>query len=189
MFSWTVLLFVLCGVLPAPCLCCDWLKHYGHHSNKSLTLIRLMGDKLTKSQVSFPNHFYRRIQNAQVESQLVFVRDSLDLILGLYNHDNFSVPVTWDTDKKEHFLMSIYRQIDGLNKTCVTTHRPADIKLRNYYRKLGSTLARTGGSTASWEEIRWVTKLHLDRLDLLVSSIKASAEASKRRSTPRHSQH
>ncbi|XP_039973841.1 interferon a3-like [Xiphias gladius] len=188
MISWTGL-FVLCSVL-SPALCCDWLRHYGHHSNISLTLIRLMGGQLTEqeSPVSFPYRLYRRIRNTEVESQLVFIRDSLDQIFNLYHHENLSSIIP-NTDKTNRFLMSIDRQREGLN-TCVSTTKPADSKLSKYYRRLvTSTLYRTGGSTVSWELIRKETKMHLDQLELLVASIIDSAAASRRRSTPTQHQH
>ncbi|GLD71118.1 interferon a3-like isoform X1, partial [Lates japonicus] len=111
-------LFLLCAVL-APALCCDWLTHYSRYSNISRTLILHMGDPLTteESKVSFPYRLYKDIRNTEVESRLVFIRDSLELILNLYHHDNRS-SVAWDTDKMDRFLMSVDRQIDGLN-TCV----------------------------------------------------------------------
>ncbi|GAA6214732.1 interferon a3-like isoform X1 [Lates japonicus] len=78
------------------------------------------GDPLTteESKVSFPYRLYKDIRNTEVESRLVFIRDSLELILNLYHHDNRS-SVAWDTDKMDRFLMSVDRQIDGLN-TCVS---------------------------------------------------------------------
>ncbi|GLD57859.1 interferon a3-like isoform X2, partial [Lates japonicus] len=121
-----------------------------------------------------------------VESRLVFIRDSLELILNLYHHDNRS-SVAWDTDKMDRFLMSVDRQIDGLN-TCVSTNKRADGRLRKYYRRLEKkTLYLTGGAPASWELIRKETKLHLDQLELLVASIRAATR--RRRSTPTHHQH
>uniref|UniRef100_A0A3B4WSS9 Uncharacterized protein n=1 Tax=Seriola lalandi dorsalis TaxID=1841481 RepID=A0A3B4WSS9_SERLL len=121
MISWTSLL-VLCSVL-SPALCCDWLRHYGHYSNISLTLIRLMGGQLTEqdSPVSFPYKFYKHIRNSEVRSKVVFIRDSLVQISDLYRHDNLS-SVTWDMDNTNRFRMSIDRQIDGLN-TCVSEQR------------------------------------------------------------------
>uniref|UniRef100_A0A3B4Y0P7 Immunoglobulin V-set domain-containing protein n=2 Tax=Seriola lalandi dorsalis TaxID=1841481 RepID=A0A3B4Y0P7_SERLL len=142
MISWTSLL-VLCSVL-SPALCCDWLRHYGHYSNISLTLIRLMGGQLTEqdSPVSFPYKFYKHIRNSEVRSKVVFIRDSLVQISDLYRHDNLS-SVTWDMDNTNRFRMSIDRQIDGLN-TCVSTEQRADNSLRKYYRRLRtSTLDRT----------------------------------------------
>ncbi|XP_023255101.1 interferon a3-like [Seriola lalandi dorsalis] len=188
MISWTSLL-VLCSVL-SPALCCDWLRHYGHYSNISLTLIRLMGGQLTEqdSPVSFPYKFYKHIRNSEVRSKVVFIRDSLVQISDLYRHDNLS-SVTWDMDNTNRFRMSIDRQIDGLN-TCVSTEQRADNSLRKYYRRLRtSTLDRTGAGPASWELIRKETLLHLDQLDLLVNSIRSSAAASRRRSTPSQHQH
>nr|WCF43306.1 type I interferon h [Lates calcarifer] len=186
MISSTVL-FLLCAAL-APALCCDWLTHYSRHSNISRTLILQMGDPLIteESKVSFPYRLYKDIRNTEVESQLVFIRDSLELILNLYHHDNHS-SIAWDTDKMDHFLMSVDRQIDGLN-TCVSMNKRADSRLRKYYRRLEKrTLYLTGGAPASWELIRKETKLHLDQLELLVASIRAATR--RRRSTPTHHQH
>ncbi|XP_041813269.1 interferon phi 1 [Chelmon rostratus] len=188
MFSWTSLLFLLCSAL-TPALCCDWLRHYRRLSNNSQTLLHLMGE-LTEEEcpVSFPYKLYRHMYNAEVESQLVFIVDSLGLISDLYHHDNLS-SANWDTDKTEKFLMNIHRQTEEL-KGCVSTNKRADVRLRKYFRRLQrNTLNRTGGGAASWELIRKETKKHLDQLDLLVASIRASAETSRRRSTPTQPQH
>ncbi|XP_030263732.1 interferon a3-like [Sparus aurata] len=179
MFSWTSLLFVLCSSL-TPVFCCDWLTQYAHLSRTSLKHIRLMGGQLTdqESPVPFPEKLYSRIRNETVESQLVFIRDSLELISDLYHHDNLS-SATWDSVETEHFLTVIDRQIDGLN-TCVSTNSTTDSRLRKYYRRLETcTVYRTGGSTASWELIRKETKLHLERLYLLVASIRRSSSATQ----------
>ncbi|XP_074513247.1 interferon a3-like isoform X1 [Sebastes fasciatus] len=176
MINWTGLLLVLCSSL-TPVLCCDWLRHYGHLSNTSLTLVQRMGGQLTEemSPVYFPSKLYKRIKNDTVESQLVFIRTSLELIAGLYNHDNRS-SVAWDTDTTERFLMTIDSQTDGLN-SCVPTNR-RNIKLKKYFRRLEtSTLYRTGGSAASWELIRKESKRHLEMLDVLVGFINESSAA------------
>uniref|UniRef100_A0A3B4VPQ9 Interferon a3-like n=1 Tax=Seriola dumerili TaxID=41447 RepID=A0A3B4VPQ9_SERDU len=184
MISWTSLL-VLCSVL-SPALCCDWLRHYGHYSNISLTLIRLMAGQLTEqdSPVSFPYKFYKHIRNSEVRSKVVFIRDSLVQISDLYRHDNLS-SVSWDIDNTNRFRMSIDRQIDGLNTCvilCVLT-----LVLIVVLCVLTVVLCVQGAGPASWELIRKETQLHLDQLDLLVNSIRSSAAASRRRSTP--SQH
>ncbi|XP_071396618.1 interferon a3-like [Centroberyx affinis] len=182
MHNWICVLFFFFCSAATPALGCDWLRHYGHLSNDSLVLVEQMGGQLTKQEcpVSFPNNLYQRIKKAEVESRLVFIRDSLELIAGLYRHGNLS-SVTWDTGKTEHFLISIHRQIDGLN-SCVPNNRKPD-SLRRYYRKLArNTLSEMGGSTASWELIRKETKLHLLQLDLLVASIRGPAAASRGRS-------
>ena len=44
-----VLIFLLATL--SPVLCCDWLRHYGHLSNKSMTLLRLM---VSNDFLSFP---------------------------------------------------------------------------------------------------------------------------------------
>uniref|UniRef100_A0A3Q3GNA0 Interferon a3-like n=1 Tax=Labrus bergylta TaxID=56723 RepID=A0A3Q3GNA0_9LABR len=182
----TCLLFVLCSVL-TPTLGCDWIsRRFGHLSGLSLDLIQHMGGPLTKqpSPVRFPDRLYSRVRKAEVESQLVFIRDSLDLISGLYHHDNLT-SVTWNTKKLEDFQAIIHRQAEELSR-CKTNYKR---QLRNYYRRLSCTLNRTGGSAASWELIRKETKLNLDHLDVLVSFIKASGAASRRRNTPTQHQH
>ncbi|KAM8844065.1 interferon phi 1 [Spinachia spinachia] len=181
MTSWTsVLVFLLCSAA-TPGLCCNWLQHYGHLSNWSLTLVQTMGDRLTdqESPVSFPYRLYQRIRNQTVRTQLVFIRDSLELMAGLYHHNNRS-SVTWDTDKMEHFLGIIHRQTDGLNR-CLSTQKGGNRSLRSYYRRLQHTLYSTGGSPASWELIRKETKLHLDQLDQLWGFMVESAVASRGR--------
>ncbi|XP_020496686.2 interferon phi 1 [Labrus bergylta] len=220
----TCLLFVLCSVL-TPTLGCDWIsRRFGHLSGLSLDLIQHMGGPLTKqpSPVRFPDRLYSRVRKAEVESQLVFIRDSLDLISGLYHHDNLT-SVTWNTKKLEDFQAIIHRQAEELSRCVSSTSRRVDVKLRNcnrrltrsildrtvmtgrrmknkqktnykrqlrnYYRRLSCTLNRTGGSAASWELIRKETKLNLDHLDVLVSFIKASGAASRRRNTPTQHQH
>ncbi|XP_045894751.1 interferon a3-like isoform X2 [Micropterus dolomieu] len=171
--SWTSLLFLLCPLTSA--LGCDWLTHYGHASNISRTHAEHMGGQLTKEEcpVSFPYKLYEQIRTTKVESQLVFIRDSLKLIFGLYRHNNIS-SVTWDTKETEHFLVCVYRQIEELD-SCVSTTMPGDVKLRRYYRRLARrTLHCTGGSAESWELIRKETINHLQQLELLVNAIVAS---------------
>uniref|UniRef100_A0A8C9YGW7 Uncharacterized protein n=1 Tax=Sander lucioperca TaxID=283035 RepID=A0A8C9YGW7_SANLU len=140
-----VLIFLIATLTPV--LCCDWLGHYSHLSNKSMTLLRLMGAEDSKhdSPLSFPYKFYRRIQNNTVESQLVFIRDSLELIEGLYLHNDHS-SVAWDTDRTDRFLMTLERQREGISR-CVT-----DSRLRKYYRRLETLLhtVRTSTGSTDW---------------------------------------
>uniref|UniRef100_A0A671V4I4 Interferon a3-like n=1 Tax=Sparus aurata TaxID=8175 RepID=A0A671V4I4_SPAAU len=152
---------------------CKWSFNKVHQQQRS-------GGQLTDQQspVPFPDKLYRRIRMNKVESQLVFIRDSLELISDLYHHDNLS-SATWDSVKTEHFLTVIDRQIDGLN-TCVSRQMDGYSRLRKYYRRLETcTVYRTGGSTASWELIRKETKLHLERLYLLVASIRRRSSATQ----------
>ncbi|XP_028456313.1 interferon a3-like [Perca flavescens] len=163
-----VLIFLLATMTPV--LCCDWFRHYGHLSNKSMTLLRLMGTEFSNnSQPYFPYKFYSHIKNNTVESQLVFIRDSLELIEGLYLHNDLS-SVAWDTDRTDRFLMTLERQREGIS-SCLSTERRADSRLRKYYRGLEKRL-HTGGSSASWEMIRKVTDQHLHQLNLLVNGMK-----------------
>ncbi|XP_047428908.1 interferon phi 1 [Mugil cephalus] len=173
MFTKMGLFYVLCNSLTFA-LCSDWLRLYNQLSSSSLTLIESMGGPITDDEcrVPFPYKLYSSAANSEVEShKLVFIRDTLKLILDLYRHDNIS-SAGWDTTKTDHFLISIDRQIDELN-SCVSTQR-VNRELRRYFRKLRmNTLQSMDGSAASWELLRQQTKLHLQQLDLVVASIKA----------------
>uniref|UniRef100_A0A665WNG7 Interferon a3-like n=1 Tax=Echeneis naucrates TaxID=173247 RepID=A0A665WNG7_ECHNA len=156
-------LLVLCSTL-SPALCCDWLRHYGHYSNMSLSLLRLMGGQVTEqeSPVPFPYRFYISIRTTEVRSQVVFVRDSLVQIADLYRHGNLS-SVTWDTDRTNGFRMSLDRQIDELRTLTVALSVALTV-----------VLCLQGGGSAYWQLIRKETQLHLEQLDLLVNSIRSS---------------
>ncbi|XP_019966742.2 interferon phi 1 [Paralichthys olivaceus] len=169
---------ILCALTSA--LCCDWLRHYNHYSNVTLTLLRQMGGQLTEdeSPVSFPFKLYTQVRHRKVESQLIFIKNSLLGISDLYRHDNLSSP-TWDTKVTHHFQVNLHRLKEELN-TCVPTSKQLNRRLTRYYTRLRRTLDRTGGSIASWELIRKETELHLHQLQLLVTSILNSA-ASRRR--------
>uniref|UniRef100_A0A8D0DBX4 Uncharacterized protein n=1 Tax=Sander lucioperca TaxID=283035 RepID=A0A8D0DBX4_SANLU len=154
-----VLIFLFATLTPV--LCCDWLGNYGHRSNKSMILLSLMGTEFSNnSQPYFPYKFYKQIKKHTVDSQLVFIRDSLELIEGLYLHNDHS-SVAWDTNRTASFLSTLKSQRKGISR-CVNS------RLRKYYRRL-ETLLHTGGSSASWEMIRVVTYGHLHQLDLLVN--------------------
>uniref|UniRef100_A0A669ECV8 Uncharacterized protein n=1 Tax=Oreochromis niloticus TaxID=8128 RepID=A0A669ECV8_ORENI len=181
MVTWTGLLFVLCGALTSA-LCCDWLTHYKQPMKEARSCSSLFqGDQLTEQHpsvhpVRFPKHLYKQMRNSEVESKLVFIRDSLQLIFCLYRHDNLSA-APWGADKTEGFLTVIHRQITELS-ACVSTNSPANSTLRSYYRTLAnSTLSCSGCSTASWQLLRKETKLRLDQLELLVASIRVPASA------------
>ncbi|XP_074553054.1 interferon phi 1 [Halichoeres trimaculatus] len=126
MSSWSGLFFVLCSVL-TPALCCDWVRHFGRQNGESLTLISSMGGPLTEQQspVPFPYRLYTQIHKEEVESQLVFIRDSLIMIAGLYHHNNLT-SVTWSNVTMERFLSSIHRQMTELNR-CVSTKRQVNL--------------------------------------------------------------
>ncbi|XP_034721646.1 interferon a3-like [Etheostoma cragini] len=126
----------------------------------------LQGAETSHNNLPFPYKFYSRIRKHTVESQLIFIRDSLELIEDLYHHNNRS-SVAWDTKKTDEFLMTVYRQRDEISH-CILTRRRTGQWLKNYYKTLKSTLDDMGGSSASWEMIRNVTDDHLYRLNLLV---------------------
>uniref|UniRef100_A0A8C5EQB2 Interferon a3-like n=1 Tax=Gouania willdenowi TaxID=441366 RepID=A0A8C5EQB2_GOUWI len=86
---------------------------------------------MSKSLLPFPYILYERMERAEVSTQLVFIRDNMELILGLYRHDNLS-SASWDPVSTEHFLVSIGRQRDEIS-SCVSI---TDCRLRRYYNKL-----------------------------------------------------
>ncbi|XP_076023666.1 interferon phi 1 [Genypterus blacodes] len=161
-------------------LCCNWLWRYAHINRDTLDLLDQMGGPLTdqESQVTFPSRLYKDIKKDKAESKLLFIVNSLDLILSLYSHGNLS-SVSWDTKKTERFLDNIHRQTYELH-SCLPTKRKPNIKLTRYYRRLRKNTVsmcvyHTGGSPASWELIRKETKHHLQRLELLVASMVAAS--------------
>ncbi|XP_029945242.1 interferon phi 1 [Salarias fasciatus] len=169
MVSWNVVLLVVCG-LPATVLGCDWLQRYGRLNNDSLTLLKRMGKNITNREppVHFPYPLYQHIRHAKDEIQLVFIRETLELILDLYHHDNLS-SAGWDAVMSEHFQISIHRQIEELGR-CVETKHSTNRKLRRYFGKLKRrTLGSSGGSKESWELLWKQTKEHLCQLELLVN--------------------
>uniref|UniRef100_A0A672Z2T7 Uncharacterized protein n=1 Tax=Sphaeramia orbicularis TaxID=375764 RepID=A0A672Z2T7_9TELE len=169
-WTWTAVLVFLFSNTLTSALRCDWLKHYGHRSNECLNLLEDMGGQLIQEdgRDRCPYRLYSRIRNTQVESQVVFIRDSLEHILRLYDHGNRS-SVTWDTVNTEHFLLCLRSQIDKLNG-CVSK-RPRVYVVRVSFR---------GSSAESWELIRKNTKEHLEQLHLLVNSIRHQQEAEHR---------
>ncbi|XP_041673418.1 interferon a3-like [Cheilinus undulatus] len=185
MRSWTSVFFVFCTVLTTT-LSCDWLsKRFGHLSGLSLDLIQDMGGPLTKkpSPVPFPYRLYSRMRKAQVDSQLVFIRDSLDLISRLYQNDKLT-SVTWNKKKLEEFQGIINRQAEELNK-CVSADWQAEGQETDKLQETTENLLQKteSSSAASWELIRKETKDHLAQLDVMVNFIKASGAASRRRHT------
>uniref|UniRef100_A0AAQ5WY43 Uncharacterized protein n=2 Tax=Amphiprion ocellaris TaxID=80972 RepID=A0AAQ5WY43_AMPOC len=173
-------LVVFCSVLTSV-LCCDWLTHYNLR-NQSLRLVELMGGQLDEqdSPRFLSYNIYRCIETSEVESQLVFIRDSLRLISRLYQHDNVS-SAAWSADKTETFRINIHRQTEELSH-CVSKQQLANSKARRCYRRLERTLYRAVG-TASWEVLRAETKVHLEQVELLAASINHAASTTKGRST------
>ncbi|CAJ1075522.1 interferon a3-like [Xyrichtys novacula] len=126
MSSWSGLFLVLCSIL-TPAFSCDWLRHFGRLNGESLKLVQLMGDPLTEERIGvpFPYRLYSSIRKEEVESQLVFIRDSLIMITDLYCHENLT-SVPWDHIKMEQFLGTIHRQKVELNR-CVSINRQVNL--------------------------------------------------------------
>uniref|UniRef100_A0A3Q2PE48 Uncharacterized protein n=1 Tax=Fundulus heteroclitus TaxID=8078 RepID=A0A3Q2PE48_FUNHE len=168
MFRIMASIFFLCSVLTSA-LCCDWLSHHSHLRNTSMVLIK----EMVKSCSS---HLSVRLQ---VNSQLLFIRDSLRHIYDLYRYN--ALPADWDAVKTKDFLESINRQIVELDQ-CVTSAaqtQPAlklNKKLKRYYKLLKNRIQNQyGNSKDGWELLRNETKNHLLRLDLLGNLLQAAS--------------
>uniref|UniRef100_A0A3Q3F7G3 Interferon a3-like n=1 Tax=Kryptolebias marmoratus TaxID=37003 RepID=A0A3Q3F7G3_KRYMA len=166
MFWTTGTIFIFCSALSSA-LCCDWFTHYSDLRNSSMTLIEVMGGDFTNEQcpVAFPYNLYKKMEKRNMESQLLFIRNSLKQIYDLYRYGNLS-STAWDFVKTLDFLESVNRQIKELD-SCV-------IQILIYYwlkysltEVLTVVLYLQDSSSACWEIIRKETKRHLDQLDLL----------------------
>lgn len=174
----------LCVVTPS--LGCNWLKHFTVRTEKCLTeLQRMEGGIVYVGNVPhFPNKLYKRISRQQVASQLAFVRDNLRNIYELYRDGDLS-SVGWDT---EHFLTTVFSQITLISH-CVSQNKSENSDVRKYYRRLKkSTVEKTNGSLASWRQISYLTRMHLNRLDVLVQSISSTTTLARhsRETAPEH---
>ncbi|XP_037113235.1 interferon phi 1 [Syngnathus acus] len=166
--------FVLVGVL-VPTLCCDWLKRYTDLSDRCLSLLRDLGGPITNKEfpLPFPRKLYQQVKKSEAACKVTFVRNNLGHILDLYEQVNVS-RVGWDADNLEELLIVVHRQKAELS-ACIS---PAKMEgcfskeLRHYYGSLtNATLNGTEGSSASWELIRSETKMHLQKLHLLVAAM------------------
>ncbi|KAM9843917.1 interferon a3-like [Aulostomus maculatus] len=174
------LLLVLASIL-TPASCCSWLDlRYHELSEESLSLLREMGGKMTNEEigVSFPSKLYRDVNNSEVALQLLFIRDSLEMISELYENVSSS-GVAWVANKTQNFQHVIHRQAQELSQ-CVSMNKTINIRLRRYFHRLKVALQQKGGSPAAWEMIRSETKTHLQQLHLLVSSILHPSATSRR---------
>uniref|UniRef100_A0A3P8SKN4 Ciliary neurotrophic factor n=1 Tax=Amphiprion percula TaxID=161767 RepID=A0A3P8SKN4_AMPPE len=171
-------LVVFCSVLTSV-LCCDWLTHYNLR-NESLRLVHrdIRGIHIFTHLHAVMSANRRATAHTclcvQVESQLVFIRDSLRLISRLYQHDNVS-SAAWSADKTETFRINIHRQTEELSH-CVST-------LKYFYIKLLTVVLCPQVGTASWEVLMAETKVHLEQVELLAASINHAASTTKGRST------
>ncbi|KAM4534582.1 interferon a3-like [Fundulus diaphanus] len=177
MFRIRVSVFFLCSVLTSA-LCCDWLSHHSHLRNTSMVLIKDMGGPFNDSQTSpmrFPYNLYKMTERREVNSQLLFIRDSLKHIYDLYRYN--ALPAAWDAVKTKDFLESINRQIVELDQCVESGHKEKlNKKLKRYYKQLKNRIQnQNGDSSKGWELLRNETKNHLLRLDMLGNLLQANS--------------
>eukprot|EP00063_Salmo_salar_P068280 XP_014043115.1 PREDICTED: interferon a3-like isoform X2 [Salmo salar] len=152
--------------------CCDWIRHhYGHLSSEYLSLLDQMGGDITKQDapVFFPTSLYRHIDDAEVEDQVRFLKETIYQITKLFDGNMKSV--TWDKKKLDDFLNILERQLENL-KSCVSPAMKPEKRLKRYFKKLNkNVLRKMNYSAQAWELIRKETKRHLQRLDILAAQM------------------
>ncbi|XP_013878606.1 interferon phi 1 [Austrofundulus limnaeus] len=166
-------IFILCSVLSSA-LGCDWFTRYSDLRNSSRVLIEVMGGEFTHEECHepFPSKRYSSMRESEVQSQLIFIRDSMKQIFDLFRYSNVS-SASWDPVKFQDFLETINRQIQELNNCISNPDQQARRGVKKYFRNLKVvTLSRTGESRTSWEILRKETKLHLDQLEILGNQAK-----------------
>nr|XP_061805646.1 interferon a3-like [Nerophis lumbriciformis] len=163
---------ILFGFL-VPTLCCDWLRQYMDLSDECLSKLQNLGGPVTNEefQLPFPRKLYRQAKKSQAACKWMFIRDNLGHILDLYQ-DLDALRVGWDANNLEDLLVLLDRQKTELSEciSAVKTRCDWSKPLQRYYTRLSNvTLNGTEGSSAQWELIRSETKMHLERLHLLVA--------------------
>uniref|UniRef100_A0A3B5RBV8 Uncharacterized protein n=1 Tax=Xiphophorus maculatus TaxID=8083 RepID=A0A3B5RBV8_XIPMA len=164
MFRGTAPILFFCSVLTFA-HCCDWLSHYNDLRNSTLVLIdSLVSTGSVGQSESCSSHLSLCFQE---NSQLRFIRDSLEQIYNLYRHGDMSA-AGWDDGKTTNFLESINRQIVELHE-CVSA---LQLELR-----LTGVLTRVlllQGGRDGWEMLRRATEQNLIQLEQLGNRIKAN---------------
>ncbi|KAM9780424.1 interferon a3-like [Neosynchiropus ocellatus] len=160
------LLFLL-GLLSS-ISCCDWLRHATRLSEEALRSLKLMvrrapgsggpqGRPLTVEDcpASFPHQMYSRVHQLQVQSQLFFIKENLQMLSGVYLRGNDSRE---NDSKTTAFLQILEVQSFELNQ-CISSETAKKGRYQN----------------ASWDRTRCETKVQLQRLHILLTAMTAPA--------------
>ncbi|XP_032443220.1 interferon a3-like, partial [Xiphophorus hellerii] len=181
MFRSTAPILFFCSVLTFA-HCCDWLSHYNDLRNSTLVLIDSLKTPITTTtRLPFRGRLYKKMYGRKENSQLRFIRDSLEQIYNLYRHGDTSA-AGWDDGKTTNFLESINRQIVELNECVKSTHnettsKPYEVyekKLKRYYQNLKNHTLLDLGGRDGWEMLRRATEQNLIQLEQLGNRIKAN---------------
>ncbi|KAM7370579.1 hypothetical protein PAMP_010111 [Pampus punctatissimus] len=121
-------------------------------------------------EVAFPQDLYTQASKASAVERLGFMVQILEQVAVLFEETHNST--SWEENTVEDFLNVITQQADGLS-SCIWSHKmKKNKKLHMYFKRLsGHILQRMGHSAKSWELIRKETKIHLFKINQLVSSL------------------
>ncbi|KAM7381332.1 hypothetical protein PAMA_012270 [Pampus argenteus] len=158
-------------------LSCRWLdQKFTQYSEKSLELLGTMVNNNSSNtaedaehEVAFPQDLYTQASKASAVERLGFMVQILEQVAVLFEETHNST--SWEENTVENFLSVITQQADGLS-SCIWSHKmKKNKKLHMYFKRLsGHILHRMGHSAEGWELIRKETKIHLFKVNQLVSS-------------------
>ncbi|XP_038152803.1 interferon a3-like [Cyprinodon tularosa] len=181
-------IFLACVFLALYCACsplsCRWMdQKFRQHSQNSLDLLDGMVNNSTnstqdeeQSAVAFPHHLYSHVSKASAEGKLAFTVHILREISALFEDDYSSS--SWQETTVENFLNVVNKQADEL-QSCIKGHahmkKKHNTKLHIYFQRLShDILKKMGHSAEAWELIRREIKVHLMKVDHLVSTVLSS---------------
>uniref|UniRef100_A0A672H0T0 Interferon a3-like n=1 Tax=Salarias fasciatus TaxID=181472 RepID=A0A672H0T0_SALFA len=148
-------------------LSCRWMNDkFQQHSEESMALLDHMTNNSTNTtedaeldaSLAFPYSLYNQASNASDEDKLAFTVHVLREVCGLFEEDYSAA--SWEESTVEDFLIVLNRQADELS-SCVSSQPTTSL----YSTDLTEPLAE------AWELIRTEIQRHLQRADLLASSL------------------
>uniref|UniRef100_A0A672GYB0 Interferon a3-like n=1 Tax=Salarias fasciatus TaxID=181472 RepID=A0A672GYB0_SALFA len=169
-------------------LSCRWMNDkFQQHSEESMALLDHMvrtnnstnttEDAELDASLAFPYSLYNQASNASDEDKLAFIVHVLREVCGLFEEDYSAA--SWEESTVEDFLIVLNRQADELS-SCVSSQPTTSLhgrkkkspKLQMYFKRLSQlVLKKKEHSAEAWELIRTEIQLHLERADLLASSL------------------
>ncbi|XP_047232400.1 interferon a3-like [Girardinichthys multiradiatus] len=172
-------IFFACVFLCLCCACsplsCRWMDHkFRQYSENSLNLLDMMAYHYVNqdagvNSVPFPHQLYNQAYRASAEGRFAFTIQILKEVCALFEEDDSSS--SWQEITVEHFLNVVNKQADEL-QLCVGNENRPNRRLQAYFKRLSRTVfEQLGHSAEAWELIRREIKVHLLRVDHLVSSL------------------
>uniref|UniRef100_A0A3Q2DVB8 Interferon a3-like n=1 Tax=Cyprinodon variegatus TaxID=28743 RepID=A0A3Q2DVB8_CYPVA len=157
-----VFLSLCCASSP---LSCRWMDHkFRQYSQSSLNLLDMLANIWP-----FPHHLYTQASRTSAEGKLAFTVQILREVSALIVENDSSS--SWGEITVEYFLNVVNKQADEL-QSCVSLSHIPNRRLHTYFKRLSHGIFRQmGHSTEAWELIRREIKVHLFRVDHLVSSL------------------